>query len=319
MANIIINNYCNLKCPYCFADDIKHDKPKNMSIKEFKSILEFIGYYEPIGILGGEPTLHPKIKQILDLAYQYSIAIQQPCSLFSNGAKLLTLLPWFYEHREVMRIIFNYNSPQFQPQDSFEKAQTIFKEIYNNNGFNTMFILGCNIYPLCTDYSYLWDIVDKYEVQIIRVAAASPGGVLMAQRGAKEEYYNRLKPIYLQFIEDAIKYNITLHFDCSQIPRCYFNEDDLIKIDSRGLIPALEFCEPPIDMLIDQKAIPCFGNYQPISYKQFDNFEQLRHYMRVKVNIDAMVQNNAGKCANCKQFKNYACQGGCLAFSEIKR
>ena len=213
MANIIINNYCNLKCPYCFADDIKHDKPKNMSLKEFKSILEFIGYYEHISILGGEPTLHPKIEQFLNLAYQYSSAIEIPCTLFSNGAKLLPLLPWFYEHQDLMRIIFNYNSPQFQPKESYEKAEIIFKDVYTHNSMNTMFVLGCNIHPLCTDYSFLWNIVDKYDIKVIRVAAASPGGVLMAQRAVKEEYYQRLKPIYLQFIKDAIAHNVALNFD----------------------------------------------------------------------------------------------------------
>ena len=319
MANIIINNYCNLKCPYCFADDIKHDKPKNMSIKEFKSILEFVGYYESVSILGGEPTLHPKIKQFLELVYQYSSAIEHPCSVFSNGAKLLSLLPWFYEHQDMMRIIFNYNSPQCCPKENFNQAQIILEDVFKHDAMNTMFILGCNIHPLCTDYSYIWDVVQKYNIKIIRIAVASPGGILMSRRNNKEEYYKQLKPLFLQFVNEAIKRDVLLGFDCSQIPRCYFSEEELIDIDSRGIKKALEFCEPPIDILMDGKAIPCFGNYQLINYKQFDNFEQLRHYMKVKVNIDAMLQNNAGRCANCKNFKNYACQGGCLAFSEMNR
>ena len=64
MANIAITNYCNLKCPYCFADDMIHDDNKNMSLENYVKILRYLIQYNEtdIGIIGGEPTLHPQFK-----------------------------------------------------------------------------------------------------------------------------------------------------------------------------------------------------------------------------------------------------------------
>ena len=34
MPNIIITNYCNLSCPYCFANDIIQTKKHNITLDE---------------------------------------------------------------------------------------------------------------------------------------------------------------------------------------------------------------------------------------------------------------------------------------------
>ena len=64
MANIMINEICNLRCPYCFADEFVNKNPKEMSMEDFDTALNFAlssGYDERIGLIGGEPTLHYKI------------------------------------------------------------------------------------------------------------------------------------------------------------------------------------------------------------------------------------------------------------------
>jgi sulfatase maturation enzyme AslB (radical SAM superfamily) len=68
MANIAINNYCNLKCDYCFADNMIKEANKTMSLDNYIKVLKYLteqNYEQRIGIIGGEPTLHPQFKEIL--------------------------------------------------------------------------------------------------------------------------------------------------------------------------------------------------------------------------------------------------------------
>ena len=67
MANIAVLNYCNLKCPYCFADDMIQEKTKNIDLDDFREMLRFLSKTPDnhVGIIGGEPTLHPNFSDIL--------------------------------------------------------------------------------------------------------------------------------------------------------------------------------------------------------------------------------------------------------------
>jgi sulfatase maturation enzyme AslB (radical SAM superfamily) len=42
MANIAITNYCNLKCSYCFANDMINESHKTMSIENNIKILKYL-------------------------------------------------------------------------------------------------------------------------------------------------------------------------------------------------------------------------------------------------------------------------------------
>jgi uncharacterized radical SAM superfamily Fe-S cluster-containing enzyme len=66
ISNIAIVNYCNLKCPYCFADN-EQENPIYMSLENYIKTLDFIlkNPVDGIGILGGEPTLHPDFSKII--------------------------------------------------------------------------------------------------------------------------------------------------------------------------------------------------------------------------------------------------------------
>ena len=66
---IEITNHCNLECPICIVQN-KHNY--DMSLEEMSHILDGLvrkeGYLETINLSGGEPTMHPRFFEILDLA-----------------------------------------------------------------------------------------------------------------------------------------------------------------------------------------------------------------------------------------------------------
>jgi uncharacterized radical SAM superfamily Fe-S cluster-containing enzyme len=70
-----ITNQCNLKCPVCYADS---GKEEYLSLESIDQILDFFvesenGDAEILQISGGEPTLHPNLFKIIDLAMKKNI------------------------------------------------------------------------------------------------------------------------------------------------------------------------------------------------------------------------------------------------------
>jgi 7,8-dihydro-6-hydroxymethylpterin dimethyltransferase len=66
---IEITNHCNLECPICIVQN-KHNY--EMSLEEMGSILDGLvrkeGTLETINLSGGEPTMHPRFFELLELA-----------------------------------------------------------------------------------------------------------------------------------------------------------------------------------------------------------------------------------------------------------
>lgn len=317
MANITINNFCNLQCPYCFADNIA-GIAENMSLNEFSSILEFINHTESINILGGEPTLHPQFQSILNILYKYNVDAQISTWIFTNGTNLSPYLSWFAEHSDIMHILLNCNSPAVQTEEHWSNFVQLMDDIYTNEVLSPITMLGCNLYPDCTDYSYIWNFAQQYNLATIRVSVASPGGQLRSWRDKKWEYFDTMKPIFMQFVNDAIENGVHLLFDCSQLPKCIFTAEELEAILMCGWLMDIEYCNPPVDILMNGKAIPCLGNYVPIDYTNFGSYAELRHYFTLVINQNAANNNGQGACANCIKREHLTCQGGCLAFAHLE-
>ena len=93
-VNIVVTNICNLSCAGCHQHCGKIPKEKLFFIEldELKEVIDkLIGKDKfstrsTIGIFGGEPTLHPKYDQIINLLYTYDGKVN--FCVFSNGRDL---------------------------------------------------------------------------------------------------------------------------------------------------------------------------------------------------------------------------------------
>ena len=316
MANIAIVNYCNLKCKYCFADDMIQEEAQSMSLDDFRKILSFIARTPKnhIGIIGGEPTLHPQFIDILKEVNKYCLEVNTGATLFTNGIELDQFVPYIGER---IGMLINCNTPEYQSTESFNKQRATLDHLYELAWFDNRANCGCNIYPGCTDYSYIWDIVDRYHLNHLRTSVVSPAACYESWRKDKEGYYNYMKPIFLKFCEDACKHNCKLNIDCGHIPMCYFDKDETDLVNSICDNCNNDFCSPVVDINPNFKATACFGSYDPVDIRDFDNLLELERYLLIKKSYPKVEANCTGKCTTCKRYKLLQCQGGCLGFGEV--
>lgn len=83
---IEITNHCNLDCPICLGHN---DNSFMMSRAEFAAIIDGLvekeGFLDTINLSGGEPTLHPELLALLDLARRPEIG---RVSISTNGVRI---------------------------------------------------------------------------------------------------------------------------------------------------------------------------------------------------------------------------------------
>ncbi len=69
-CQIEITNHCHLACPYCsrYVRHIRPDQRFHMELDFFEKALDSLeGFRGRIGIIGGEPTLHPRFPEICEI------------------------------------------------------------------------------------------------------------------------------------------------------------------------------------------------------------------------------------------------------------
>lgn len=307
MPNIAITKCCNLKCPYCFADEMIHEDETNfITMEELDKILAFIEFTpgDRIGIIGGEPTIHPQFKEILIKIKNFAKNLGSHVVLFTNGL----LLDKYIEELDGIGILINVNGPNDIGEEKFNKIVSNL-DLLDNVNIIKKITLGINLYEGIKDFSYIFNLCERYNLNTFRCSITAP----IVPVG-KHEYYLKAKERFLAVLKEAEKRNILVHLDCNNVPKCYFSDEEL-ELYETVTTGEKTICRPVIDITPDMKATACFGTYDPIDLKQFDNLQQVENYLYLTKMYPRALNNTDGKCKDCQQFKNLACQGGCLSFS----
>lgn len=323
MANITITTYCNLHCPYCFAngmcDDYSHTQ--HISMEQLRRILQWLAKNPyahndgRVGLIGGEPTLHPQFSEILKEINIYCREVGVRSVLFTNG---IYLDKYVAEIGDKTTLLIGANAQEDMSPEQWKNFNATLDHInllgwLHNEPIKAR--LGCNIHMDRTNYDFIWELIDRYRLSGIRLSVTCP--VKDEQFKHKEDYYNTLKPRFMGFIERAEAYGIRISADCNYIPTCYFTDAELNRI--YNVVDGIHagICEPCIDITPDFKATSCFGQYDnPIDCSMFETADDLRRYLLHKCTYPLVEKNCTGKCVGCEKHDLLLCQGGCLAFAK---
>ena len=85
---VFITNICTMKCKGCFARNIMEDDVDVIPIDEYRAVIDSLLMKggEKVNLLGGEPTLHPYLKDIIEINRHNDLRT----TIYTNGGHMVT-------------------------------------------------------------------------------------------------------------------------------------------------------------------------------------------------------------------------------------
>ncbi len=334
MANIMVNEACNLRCPYCFAEEFVNKSPKEMTLGNFRTALDFIlrdKSDRQVGIIGGEPLLYTHIDEAMRIAL--SDHRSEHVMIYTNAVELDRLAPEILEHSK-FRMLINCNSPEDMGAKAFEKMRQNILRFQSDHSGDGRFRLSVNIYKPDFDYSYMIPLAQKMGFDVIRMSVSVPqNGDLKGK--SPLEYFHDMKLVAMRFVCDMIRCGVITGFDCNFLPSCVLTRDEYDSVMAakdvfysalskryseefwqRSIVCETHNCTPVIDILPDLRAIRCFGlsGYTKQDIRDFRSIRELRdHYIKT-VDRPAHSLWTSDECKDCLDRELGACSCGCLVF-----
>ncbi len=306
MANLILTNYCNAGCEFCFAADfrIRSAKiiPSAMSGEEFSAWLDFIrnAGIDELRLLGGEPTLHPLFADFVQQGRAAGLSVM----VFTNGLiadgplETLTRLD-----PEVCSVVVNMNAA-VRPEDRERQK-------------HTLRMLGRRASPGITltspdfDLLPLVSVIRQYDLNhTIRIGLSHP-----TWKGSNHELHpKRYTSIGQALFEQSFltaKYGIALDADCGFV-RCMFGSR-FEQLTANGFRYASN-CTPVLDLCSGGIILPCFAlsNLLKLDRADFRHAGEVYDYLTEKLK-PLHAFGIYPECADCPFFETETCCGGCLA------
>lgn len=307
MPNILLTNYCNRNCPYCFAKDrvyLDTDTPQwEMPEEEFRIIL---GYLKPgidhVSLLGGEPTLHSRFSEIVALAVHAGYFVK----IFTNGVSRVLRKGLSGMKTDSLAIILNLNTPDTYSEKERTEIET------NCRAFGPALQLSFNIYTPDFSWDFLRHIILKCGIKpTIRL------GITQPIQGASNIYLNEkdMPETYgriVTMVEYLAKSGINVGFDCG-FRLCGFTKSE------RGILAecGVEFlfaCRPVLDIGPDLMVWRCFpfSTDRCVKLTDFKTFDEIVTYFNRRWERVQRL-GNTDQCQTCMNLKSATCHGGCLS------
>ena len=334
MANIMVNEACNLRCPYCFAEEFVNKNPKEMALGDFRTALDFILSDEnerQVGIIGGEPLLYTHINEAM------RIAIDDPRTdivmIYTNAVELERLDPEILMS-DKFRMLVNCNSPEDMGEKAFEQMRSNLLRFVGEYYGDGRFRLSINLYKPDFDYSYVIMLAQELRFGVIRLSISVPQGGDLKGKGPLE-YFREMKPLAIRFIGDMIRCGVITGFDCNFVPDCVFTDEERETLMGakevlysgmsdrypesfweRVIFCELNNCSPVIDILPDLQAIRCFGmsGSTKRDIRDFSGVDELAKHYVLTVDRPAVDRWTEGACEFCFSRESGWCSCGCLIF-----
>jgi|GEM_PF-2427285 len=304
--NLLINNYCNQKCPYCFAYSYMDTKnKKDMTFENYRKALAFLkaSHREFVRFEGGEATLHPQFMDFVDYALAHGFAIM----LFTNGLFDKKVRDFLKLRQRYVHYTWNLNPP---PLYSSGMRQRLLDNLEGLSHKQSSF--GVNIYSETQDLDYMFRFCKRFRPNSLRCVFAHRlrgGGMcqtipLQAQRKVTPKIVSLIRKV-------GSKLGIPAFFDCGFIPCAWSDEalGTLIRCGTR-----FQGCEPCLGIDPDLNIAHCFHFHDKhLVFKLQDFSDEKAVVERVRESMGRYRKHFLfKKCPQCLSRVLRACDGGCL-------
>ena len=305
MANIILTNVCNAYCAFCFALEQAKSPGHFLSLDDFTTRISFIRASDQsqIRLMGGEPTLHPKFKEIVDLI----ISNGMTAILFSNGYISDTRLQYLESLPvEKIALLVNLNAKWYAPNSEVQRLEVF-------TALNKKITLGFTILNPIFDLTQYFEWIKTYQLQPkLRLGLAQPT-LFGDNQYLSPKLYKKAAQSILINAYHAHRQNIQLEFDCGFV-RCMFTEEEWHQLDTFGVVSECR-CAPNLDIDLDGHIFHCFSLSQistPLNQHQTINAAYSQIEDQIKNFRESGIYPN---CSTCQEKINGQCSGGCLSIT----
>lgn len=307
MPNIMLTNWCNYKCSYCFGMDFMAPKlpKKNMAKETFRDIINWVSKTpetNAIHLMGGEPTLHPDFEWFVEhlLANDYLITV------FSN---LATPQAQAYAEKLAdfpVAWVVNINPPNTWNQ---VKRERILKSLKMLGPRAT---ITFNVMPDDEDNVWALELITSYNLnKEIKVGFVLPT-LSGTNYSLNDSQYIDVAGKVVDLAIKAERDNIRLEYECG-VPTCTFTDEQLgILWDTGSVFNST--CFSRLDITPDGECIYCLpmATKSAVHFSTFDTYPEAKFWFEKKWQPYRRL-GNTENCHTCNLMNPHTCHGGCLA------
>jgi len=253
-------------------------KPNEMSFGDFKKIINLFKKDEErcIRLMGGEPTLHSKFKEIVDYSLNEGFLVQ----IFTNGIFNNDILEFLLSKKDLIKYSFNLNHPNKYDKKTWELINRNIKEL---SVFKKVLVGGV-VSDKNFNIDYLVEIADKNKIINI---ALRPDNTVDKNKDIAKTIIREIKKV------DKKKFNICYG--------CGLSKDDLtdnqIKLIESHCRQEVKYgCDGNsgrFDIDVDLSVFRCFplSKWHVKKIDDFNNLEEIEEY------FNSLIRNNKVNCA----------------------
>ncbi len=262
-----------------------------------------------IGVLGGEPTLHPDFVDLL----LYLLSRGLRVTVFTNGlasddtiAALSAIAP---EAR--VRFVVNVNYPEITPTPEAARQRAFLQAVGRRAE------LGLNLFRLDLDPSFVARLGEECAASgRVRLGLALP--VAGTSESLPAGFYQAAAPLVVKLVLACSANGGTVHFDCG-FPRCMFDDRQLAQLREHGTTARFT-CEPALDIAPGGETWACFPLHEShrIGLAPGTTLGDLRRRHRAGMQRSREESGRWGirvECRECVHREARRCDGGCLALA----
>ena len=320
MANVYLTYKCNLRCPYCFANEFVNKDSSNLSFEKFIEIVNFILKEGPsrLGLIGGEPLIHPQFSKISSFL-RNNIKVRG-INLYTNGIYINKWLDDLIDKK--FDILINCNPPSKIGKESYKVLKQNLDLLFRKKKDGIS--LGMNIYDEEIDYNYIFELLEIIEGKGLRISLSVPDFSIKTYNHGLE-YFREKKNLLWKILLNLKDNNIIPYYDCNIVPSCIWDEEQLNILKSwknenpnsyTNIISGISTCEPIIDILPNLQVVRCFG-LSDVTKVRINDFKSLseinNYYLKKDKELQKLkVSKLNHQCQNCKDKS--ICKMGCLGF-----
>lgn len=309
--NILVTNYCNQNCSFCFANELMtKDMVKEMNIIDYKKLLDYLkkNGSKKVYLMGGEPTLHSNFKDLIDISVKEGFGVE----LFTNANFSEETEKYLFKNcNNISMFHVNIGAPSYLTEVKNKKINDFIKKVSERSVVSLETTIGS------LDKTKYLEIFKKAE-DILEFSSVRIGvdGGLINRGGFSIKKNLKIGKIIMSAVDFLLAHKVRSIW-ISEVNACMFSERQLKVIETTKEVTLNGFgClskRAGVDIKTDLRVIRCFGLDCLEGYKLDDSLKKIK----TKLDKD-MIENNKlnlpNECWDCKYrgIIEGKCPGPCL-------